>query len=146
MFIFSATLAKLVGFVSAQNYYFNYSIPSNFLGNEKEYKVKFIYSLSGATGSDFIVIPSTSQASIQIFNEPSNLWVFENSPRTSYPRLSESMRIKIAQFSKPSQELCFKLQHIKTGRSFDTPCKPIWSRQYYSNYLDQINQRLKIFP
>ncbi len=142
--IFISAFFLFPSFSLAKETYFNFMPSSDFLDTGKDYNVMFIYSLSGATVSNFTVIPSSSSAIVEIFDDVNNTWILNNSPRTNYPHLSETMKIKIVQVNDPFLDLCFQVQYLVNGKIFQSSCRRVWNRKYYLSYLEQINRRLKI--
>lgn len=128
--------------VFAKNTYFDFSLPSRILINGYEYKIKFSYDISGVDEKDFTVVPVNNNVSIEIFNEEKNLWIAQDSLRTSYPKLASEMLVKFNGFKELKSKICFEIQHNKSTTIYKTPCKIFWNRGFLQQYISLINDKI----
>ena len=89
-----------------------------------------------------MIKPSVSKGSVEIFNNEKNIWVRFSSLRSDFPKLSKTINLKLAGVPAEKTELCFDIQHLKTGKMFKTPCKTIWNKNFFAYYFSLLNQRL----
>jgi hypothetical protein len=132
--------------VSAQDPYFNFKAPSKYLSSGTEYDVTFFYSLKNTKPEEFMVVPKTTLGSVSIFNPKTKTWMQNGALRSGFPLLDKTLKLKIQSFTNNKLALCFEIQHIKTGKIFETPCKLYWNRKLIDDYLASLNSRLSVKP
>jgi hypothetical protein len=126
----------------SRDIYFDYNFPTRLLLVGYDYKISFSYLISGAEANDFTVRPVMENGMIEILDEEKNYWVNQNDFRFNFPKLRSEMKVRIVGFAGRKSEICFEIQHMKSTRIYETPCRAYWSRVLMGKYLALINDKI----
>jgi len=133
----------MCGVSCAQSTHFDFSSRSYLIENENEVQVEFGYSLTGYKESDFSVRPIVENGSVEIYNEAKDTWVSSFGLFSSFPSLKKNMMVRLKGFEVEKSVLYFQIYNLKTGESYFTPKKSIWSRKVYEKYVEKVNENLE---
>jgi hypothetical protein len=98
--------------------------------------------LPNSREEDFIIIPSAENGTLEICDKEKNIWIRQNSLRSSFPRLSQEIPVRIISLGSLKTKICFEVQHLKTGAVFKSACKMYWNRSYFLGYIGAINDKI----
>lgn len=131
-----------INFVSYADSYAHFNFkPSNrlVLNNVNSINVEFFYNIVGEQEKNFYVVPVCDSCLVSIFNANKGEWVFSSQNLNQMPTLSRSHVIKIQNMGKDTADVKFKIIHIKTGKSWETPVKVFWSEKVFGDYISRLN-------
>ena len=123
-------------------FYFLISLSSLLISPNKEFPVNFTYDLVGYSPNDFVVRSFMTPGSIEIYDRISDSWVPEYAPWPLFPRLEDSLYVRVVNFVGPFAQLCFEAKNIYTAEVYETPCIKIWNREISKDYLQRLNTHI----
>jgi len=122
---------------------FDFSLKSYLVDNEHEVQVEFGYSLTGYKESDFSVRPIVENGSVEIYNDENSSWVTSSGLFSSFPSLKKTMSVRFKGFVVEKSVLSFQIYNLKSGESYLTPKKSVWSKKVYEKYDEKVNASLE---
>lgn len=137
---FALAIIFSCGVCKAQFTYVDFSLESYLVIEEKETKVSLIYNLSGAKESDFIVRPIVENGIVEILDSKANVWVGTSGFISSLPNLSKNITVRFKGLTFEKSSLWFEIKSLKTGKSYLTPKKSVWTNKIYEGYVENINE------
>lgn len=118
--------------------YFDFEFIKNTLSPESEVEVNFIYNFSeGVSEERFKIKPRIENGTVEILENEG--WVNENSLWTEASTLSRAKKLRIkGSFYKT--DVWFEILDLKTGKIYTTPKHFILSRNWFEDYIKNLNE------
>ena len=124
----------------AQEYNFDFEVNNHYIKQNQIKKVNLKYDLNSP--DNYLARPIIEDLNFQFYSNTDLTWYDSFSSRVHYPVLGESMFLKFPENNFSEKCLKFEIQNMYTFEKFYTPCKRIWGKYVYVNYLKKINQNL----
>lgn len=136
-------LAFILSFICHADFVpFDFSLDRHLLYEGKEAVVDFKYDLQGYEEKDFLVKPLLNNGLVEIYNLCTSSWVGPYVLINELPHIEDEMLIRVKGFNVFRSALSFEIVNTRTGETYLTPSKDIWSLKVYSDYGEKINSRL----
>lgn len=126
----------------ATDKYFEFWVKNNVLNSKNEVEIEVLYNFEGVSDSRFRVKPVSSKNFPKIWDVNKEVWVFSNSLWSDLPRLSKDMKIKFDNADFLNIDLHLQVQDTQTAKIYETSKQKIWSRNWFVEYLGNINEGL----
>lgn len=126
--------------VGAQERYFDFTLPGNFIVIGKPFSFNLTYFLSSERERNFVIKPILKNGSMEIFNFEKNSWVNDKTSIYEFPIIHGSLKAKVTNLPQFNSTLYFQISDLKTGKIYLTEEKKVWSNFLYSTYVNSLNR------
>lgn len=122
-------------------YYFDFVPQKQAANHNGEVKITLM-TKSKINKEEWVVKGKADNATITVFDKKRGSWAPSGVSWAGQPSYEENLLLKIKS-EKEKIELEIILMNLKTGESYSTPQKPIWTQKAFDRYRERLNMNLQ---